>query len=414
VKLFNVSILTVQYGGCNPLVRIIITSDLHIDASYTYLTGQKLDERRSDFLTSLDAILEITGQQKADVLLIAGDFFDKVNPSNEARFHAMRSLKNFTKMTKTKIFIVSGNHDAPKSSSSSRTPLDTLGLLDNVVVETSGDEFKHYRTSGSGKSIGIYMKGYDGLHGNANPLSSLPKGSDDINIALLHGSLNLAKSCYSDYKDYAPFNADDCNGKGFDCFALGHLHEPQHYATEHGIFMYPGCPQRYSFKEADGKKGVYLLDTDKVLDEDTIQFLPIPCRELAITEVKLDKSMDDLNQVILDAIKNDDQNALLNILLTGTVLFDAYKKLKISELIGELNEYWFAVKVDKEFQVYDPYSEFEFKDLSAIGPKEEFKKAISKKLAVAKKEKNEVLVEKYKWMLDVGMKMLTKIQEGGE
>ena len=79
------------------MVRIVHASDLHLDASSAFLTGKKLTQRREDFLNSLDTVLNCCVDEKADILLIAGDFYDKVNPTNDDRYLPLNSLCKFTK-----------------------------------------------------------------------------------------------------------------------------------------------------------------------------------------------------------------------------------------------------------------------------------------------------------------------------
>ncbi|MCD6155245.1 MAG: nuclease, partial [Candidatus Verstraetearchaeota archaeon] len=74
---------------------------------------------------------------------------------------------------------------------------------------------------------------------------------------------------------------------GFDYFALGHFHTFQLFYGEAGIFCYPGSPQRYSFREVDGEKGVVVLDVERGFSEDNIWFRPLPCREVVVKEVEL-------------------------------------------------------------------------------------------------------------------------------
>ena len=57
------------------MVRVVHAADLHIDASYAFLTGERLERRREDFLDSLGSILNVCQEERADVLVISGDFF---------------------------------------------------------------------------------------------------------------------------------------------------------------------------------------------------------------------------------------------------------------------------------------------------------------------------------------------------
>ncbi len=393
------------------MVKIVHTSDLHLDATYAFLTGQKLSERREDFLNSLKTILDYSAEENADIILISGDFFDKVNPTNNSIYYALKTMKKFLKNNDCKIFIVSGNHDEPKTITSSRSPIKTLEILDGVKVATGKEEVIEYRHENYSEDIGIYLKGYDGLNPGKNPIKSLPRGSYDINIAVLHGSFKSASSLYSTYKDYSPFNQNDCLGKNFDYFALGHLHQKQKIIKNDSIFAYPGCPQRYSFKESDSKKGLFTIDLDGNIEEDDIRFVELPSRDLKVEKIELDKTMDDINEYVICQINDAEPEKLLNVKLEGKILFDAYKNIKISKIRKAITDNWFEIKIDKDFKVIDPHADYEFEDLKTIGPVKEFKKRMSEKIKVAKEENNEDLQQKYQWMYDEGLNILTELGE---
>ncbi|GEM_PF-5155614 len=396
------------------MVRVVHAADLHIDASYAFLTGERLERRREDFLDSLSSILNVCREERADVLVISGDFFDKVNPTNNARYFAHRALRDFTRDVDCRVFIVSGNHDEPKTVHS-RSPLDPLGLIKNVRVVSSG-KWKHFRLSGGGFDVGLYLRGYDGLKPAVSPFLEPPSPNDDVNVAVVHGSLDRAKSVYDEwssaFREYAPFSSISCSELGFDYYALGHFHTHQIVSENWGVFCYPGSPQRYSFREAEGEKGVVVLDLEPGFSESNVQFVPLPCRELVVKDVVLDTSMSNLEEVILNEVPVDGGDRLLDVRLMGKVMFDEYKRLRISHLASYLNQYWFAVKIDKLFSVYDPVSEYEFEDLKSINVVEEFKKRMSEKLRVAEEEGNVELKKKYKWMLENGVKLLVEI--GGQ
>lgn len=394
------------------MVRVVHAADLHIDATYAFLTGEKLHERRNDFLGSLDNILNCCKDLHADILLISGDFYDKVNPTNEARYHALSSLKNFSNNNSTKVFIVSGNHDEPKTPGS-RSPLDSLSIVNNVHVATGG-HWKQFKQKCDGFSLGLYLRGYDGIHPQRNPFSNVQIGEEDVNIAIAHGSLISANAIYPNFMDYAPFTEKDCSGLNFDYYALGHLHKNQLSNSKSNIFCYPGCPQRYSFKESEGEKGVVYIDIDRKVDEDAIEFIPLPCRELINQEITLDKSMTNLEEIILEKIKGNGENKLLNIILTGEIYFDVYRNLRLSKVVSKLSENWFAIKVDREFSVYDPESDFNFNELKSVGPIEEFRNYMQEKIVDAKHEENTEFVRILNWQLEKGLEILYEFDGGSQ
>lgn len=84
-------------------MRIAHTSDWHI--------GKKLmnRDRGEEFKAVLDEIAEICKNEKADLLLVAGDVFDTYTPSAEAEEIFYSSVKNIAR--NCAVLIISGNHD---------------------------------------------------------------------------------------------------------------------------------------------------------------------------------------------------------------------------------------------------------------------------------------------------------------
>ena len=91
-----------------------------------------MNARSLDFLNSFKNILNIALKEHVDVLLVAGDFFTRVNPHPRHLLEVMKGLKKLSKENVATIF-VSGNHETPKMVSTVN-PLSLLEQIDNVYV----------------------------------------------------------------------------------------------------------------------------------------------------------------------------------------------------------------------------------------------------------------------------------------
>ena len=88
-------------------MRIAHISDLHLGKT---LHGFSLTEDQSFILQQ---IVKILIENKIEVLLVAGDVFDK----NVASIEALRLLRKFLNElvnAKIKVLVISGNHDSPE------------------------------------------------------------------------------------------------------------------------------------------------------------------------------------------------------------------------------------------------------------------------------------------------------------
>ena len=88
-------------------MKFIHISDLHI--------GKRVNEYSmlEDQEYILTKIINITDDQKADCVIIAGDIYDKSVPSAEAVELFDDFLVHLSKRN-LKVFVISGNHDSPE------------------------------------------------------------------------------------------------------------------------------------------------------------------------------------------------------------------------------------------------------------------------------------------------------------
>ena len=77
-----------------------------------------------------------------------------------------------------------------------------------------------------------------------------------FNIGLLHTSLGGREG----HAHYAPCSLDDLRSKGYQYWALGHIHE-QEIVEEEPYIIFPGCIQGRHIREA-GAKGCVLVSVD--------------------------------------------------------------------------------------------------------------------------------------------------------
>lgn len=87
-------------------MKILHTADLHLGRQFM---GLSLEE---DHEVILDQILETLVVESADVLVIAGDVFDRASPPNSSIRQFNRFLKRLSEETDAAVVMISGNHDS--------------------------------------------------------------------------------------------------------------------------------------------------------------------------------------------------------------------------------------------------------------------------------------------------------------
>lgn len=249
-------------------MKILHISDLHI--------GKRVNEKSllEEQRHILDSICGITGSEKPDAVLIAGDIYDKAVPSGEAVMLFDRFLVKMNGLC-GHIFIISGNHDsAERIAFGSRimsgkgihlspvyegetrpfTISDEYGDVDfhmlpfirpaHVRQFLSEDEKAEIQTYDSAVKKAIGFMDIDRSRRNVLithqfVTGSVRSGSEDANVG---GLDNVDASAFDD----------------FDYVALGHLHRPQDCGTER--IRYSGSPLKYSFSEVDDIKSVTVIE----------------------------------------------------------------------------------------------------------------------------------------------------------
>ncbi len=393
------------------MFKIVHAADLHIDPAYIYLTGEKQQQRKNDFLNAFYQIIDYCIREKPDALVISGDFYDKNLPRNGPRKDIILKFKELTTHTNTAIFIVTGNHDCAKNINDIISPIETLRALDRITIFNNPDSYDKVIIEKDGETLGIYGKSFNGLKPGKNPVENLPKCREDYGIALIHGHLSEVMPVYDNDCQYAPFSIDDCKGKGFNYFALGHIHKFSIKTAEESVFCYPGSIERYSFTEENQEKGFVALELDEDFNKKKVTFKPVKTRDVKTITIDFTPKVSDINRHILSIVSITDPNLLIRVNLKGEVLFDVYRNYKRNEVESNLNERFFGVQINNELRIRDPETSYDFGALKINSPVDEFKRFMNEKIALCEKEENFEQAEILRDAITIGEKALREMVE---
>ena len=224
-------------------VKLVLFSDLHLDASFTWVGADRDVARqwRQALRETLIAIVKLAYDEGADALLCSGDLYehDRFTPDT-----AVFLRNEFANCAPLPIYLAPGNHDFYGS----RSLYQTTDWSANVHI------FRSRRLEPVEIEQGITLWG--GAHG-------APAGTDNfldrfdvagrsgVNLALFHGTeLGWLADQQEAKQPHASFRADEVRRAGLDHAFLGHLHAPRH-AAHH---TYPGNPNPLTFGER-GRRG---------------------------------------------------------------------------------------------------------------------------------------------------------------
>lgn len=270
-------------------MKIIHTGDWHIGKIVNEFS--MIDDQRY----ILNELIKLINLEKPDVLIIAGDIYDRSIPPVEAVDLLNEVFSKILIDNKVKIVAISGNHDSGERVSFGSKILEKEGLYIQGIIE---DEIKSIRIDDEEGNVNFYMIPYvdpailrrkfnnpeirnhnDAMKAVINRIKP-SLNENERNVVVTHGYVTykrkdaidkdgenlyeLADLEVSDSERPLSIGGTDLiDSDNFDCFdyvALGHLHGRQKVGREE--IRYSGSLMKYSFSEINHKKGVVIIEID--------------------------------------------------------------------------------------------------------------------------------------------------------
>ncbi len=232
------------------MVRFLHTADIHLDSPLKGLEAHEdapVEEIRGATRRAFDNCIDLAIEEAVDFLLIVGDLYDvDWKDYNTGLFFASRMGR--LNRAGIAVFIVSGNHDAANQITR------TMPLPDNVTFFSAK---KPHSIQLNNLGVIIHGQSYPSRAVTENLALQYPQyESGFFNIGLLHTSLTGREG----HEPYAPCSLDDLKSKGYDYWALGHVHQREIVAREPWI-VFPGNIQGRHIRET-GAKGATLVTVE--------------------------------------------------------------------------------------------------------------------------------------------------------
>lgn len=227
-------------------------ADIHLDSPlkglFHYEGAPDVEEIRGATRQALDNLVGFVLSERVPLLIIAGDLYDGDWPDFNTGLYFSKQMQRLGDAG-TRVAIVRGNHDA------ANTMTRTLVMPDNVKIFRA-----HKAETWKLDDLGIAVHGqsYATQAVTENLAVHYPKPIPGmLNIGVLHCLVSGAKG----HLPYAPCTLDDLAAKGYDYWALGHVHEFS-ILREQPLIVYSGCTQGRHIRET-GKKGCVLVEADR-------------------------------------------------------------------------------------------------------------------------------------------------------
>ncbi len=295
------------------MLKLLHCADLHLDVPFAARDAAASAARRQQLRDTLTRIVDVALEREVDLLLIAGDLFERNFISNKTAVHLLEQFERLR--GHCQVVITPGNHDPYQRES----PYAKLSFPENVRIfkgaALSSIGFPELRTR-------VFGYAFCDINHPEAPLAdfTLSKTPDyDFSILCAH----------TDFGDpltpKAPITAKDLEQSGFDYAALGHIHrasEMQCVGKTHYAFC--GSPDGLDFGQC-GKKTMYYVELERIDDRTEFRFTAIPTspRHYEILTVKVNgaKTSADTIAPIKRALSlhGYDENTAVRILLEGEV-----------------------------------------------------------------------------------------------
>lgn len=296
-------------------VRFVHCADLHLDTPFRGLSQVAPDIARilnEATFTSFQNIVDLAISNRVDFVIIAGDIYDSSDRSLRAQF-AFRDGLGRLAQHGIPSFVAFGNHDPVSGWSNSLEWPDLshrFGTREvdvrqvcregTVVASIQGISFSKEKVT---EDLSARFE----THRSGAPA-----------IAVLHANVGSNTG----HAPYAPTTIPLLAEKGFDYWALGHVHKFQVLRTGVPAIVYPGCSQSRHPNEI-GPKGCCLVTLSDSAEPD-VRFVPTDVVRYYQERIDISScsSIDAIQRSITEACdrisnETDNRHLILRLALAG-------------------------------------------------------------------------------------------------
>lgn len=232
-------------------MKFVHTADIHLDSPLSGLAAYK--DAPADLLRTVtrDAFTKLVDEaieEAVDFMVIAGDLYDGSWKDYNTGHFFCREMGRLNKAG-IPVYLLFGNHDADSEMTKK------LALPPNVhqFESRKANTFRLEKLK-----IALHGRSYKEAATVENLVASYPAPvAGWINIGVLHTALEG----YAAHANYAPCSLAELSAKGYDYWALGHVHEHAILQKEPWV-VFPGNLQGRHIRET-GERGAMLVSANE-------------------------------------------------------------------------------------------------------------------------------------------------------
>ena len=232
------------------MFKFIHAADVHLDSPLRGLSKHETapaELLRNACRKAFENLVDLAIEEKVAFVLLAGDLYDGEWKDFSTGIFLSRQMGRLGK-NGISVFAVAGNHDAANRMTKALDHPANMKMFSSRKVETEKLE---------NCGVAIHGRSFGTQHVDKNLAAEFVSAQKGIfNIGLLHTSLDGREG----HAPYAPCTLGDLRSKGYQYWALGHVHK-QEFVSEEPHVVFPGCIQGRHIRET-GAKGCVLVTVE--------------------------------------------------------------------------------------------------------------------------------------------------------
>lgn len=316
-------------------LRILHTADSHIGVGLPGRVRHNGPRRGDDLVSSFTHPLSTAVERGINLVIHAGDLFDRSKPSSQALVSASQPLLGLA-VAGIPIVIVPGNHE--------RSAIPSCLLLShpNIHIVTKPCTLL-FRTRGAIVAVAAFpclRRDSARLFTTALNATGWAKARADVKILAVHQTFESATCGPGSYRFRSGDDVVDRDDvpSAFDYVSAGHVHRHQTLSTvtmDGPPIVYAGSPDRVSFAEANEPKGHVVIEEAggrlvHSFEEHDVR--PMSTWPTDITDLTRGQILERIEAIV----KGLPKQAIAQVRLTGSSSLDTLRGMRLTPMAREL------------------------------------------------------------------------------
>ena len=202
-------------------MKLAHLADPHLGIrQYHRQTPTGINQREADVANAFRAAIDDVIACRPDAVLVAGDLFHAVRPSNAAIVFAFRQFQRLRDaLPGVPVILIAGNHDTPRSTETGTI----LRLFEDIGILVASDTARRFRFPELGLSV--LAVPHQALAGGERP-ALRPEGAEPHQVLVIHGEAEGVLARERDVMEYggAVVSAEEVGADAWSYVAWGHYH----------------------------------------------------------------------------------------------------------------------------------------------------------------------------------------------